>query len=74
MRKLLGFVLALCLLMTTLVIFAQDDQKVIGVIQKNTTDAFHLTINTAAIKALDALKASGEISDYTMAKRIRSRR
>ena len=52
MRKLLMLVLALCLILTSFA-FAEADQKIIGVIQKNTVDAFHLTINTAAIEALD---------------------
>ncbi|NLF27310.1 MAG: substrate-binding domain-containing protein [Clostridiales bacterium] len=66
MRKLLSFVLALCLLLTAATAFAEGDQKVIGIIQKNTTDAFHLTINTAAIASLDALKAAGTIDDYRL--------
>ena len=61
MRKLLMLVLAL-----TSFAFAEADQKIIGVIQKNTVDAFHLTINTAAIEALDALKADGTIDDYRL--------
>lgn len=66
MRKLVGILLVLCLLVTSFAVLAQNDKKVIGVIQKNTTDAFHLTINTAAIEALDALKEKGEISDYRL--------
>ena len=65
MRKLLMLVLALCLILTSFA-FAEADQKIIGVIQKNTVDAFHLTINTAAIEALDALKADGTIDDYRL--------
>lgn len=65
MRKLLMLVLTLCLILTSFA-FAEADQKIIGVIQKNTVDAFHLTINTAAIEALDALKADGTIDDYRL--------
>ena len=65
MRKLLMLVLALCLILTSFA-FAEADQKIIGVIQKNTVDAVHLTINTAAIEALDALKADGTIDDYRL--------
>ena len=65
MRKLLMLVLALCLILTSFA-FAEADQKIIGVIQKNTVDAFHLTINTAAIESLEALKAAGTIDDYRL--------
>ena len=65
MRKLLMLVLALCLVLTSFA-FAEADQKIIGVIQKNTVDAFHLTINTAAIESLEALKAAGTIDDYRL--------
>lgn len=66
MRKLLTLVLALCLVLTAAMAFAEEDAKIIGVIQKNTTDAFHLTINSAAIEKLDALKAEGVIDDYRL--------
>ena len=65
MRKLLMLVLALCLVLTSFA-FAEADQKIIGVIQKNTVDAFHLTINTASIESLEALKAAGTIDDYRL--------
>lgn len=65
MRKLLMLALALCLILTSFA-FAEADQKIIGVIQKNTVDAFHLTINTAAIESLEALKAAGTIDDYRL--------
>ncbi len=44
----------------------EGGREIIGVIQKNTTDAFHLTINSAAIEKLDALKADGVIDDYRL--------
>lgn len=66
MRKVLMFVLALCLILTAFTAVAEDDQKIIGIIQKNTVDAFHLTINSAAIESLEALKAEGTIDDYRL--------
>lgn len=66
MRKVLMFVLTLCLVLTSFAAVAEGDQTIIGVIQKNTVDAFHLTINSAAIEKLDALKAEGTIDDYRL--------
>ena len=65
MRKILVLVLALCLILASFTAVAED-QKIIGIIQKNTVDAFHLTINTAAIEKLDALKAEGVIDEYRL--------
>lgn len=66
MRKLLTVVLVFCLLLMSSSALSEAGTKTIGIIQKNTTDAFHLTINTAAIEALEALKAEGAIDDYRL--------
>lgn len=68
MKKLVALVLSLMLVLTVFSISAGAEAKQVNVayIAKNTVDAFHATLNSAAKEALDALVADGTIAKWQL--------
>ena len=68
MKKLVALVLTLMMVLSVFAISAGAEAKQINVayIAKNTVDAFHATLNSAAKEALDALVADGTIAKWQL--------
>ena len=68
MKKLVALVLSLMLVLSVFAISAGAEAKEINVayLAKNTVDAFHATLNSAAKEALDALVADGTIAKWQL--------
>lgn len=69
MKKLVALVLALMMVLSVFALSAASEAKKeinVAYIAKNTVDAFHATLNTAAKEALDALVADGTIAKWQL--------
>jgi len=68
MKKLIALVLTLMLALSVFAVSAGAEAKEINVayLAKNTVDAFHATLNSAAKEALDALVADGTIAKWQL--------
>ena len=69
MKKLVALVLALMMVLSVFALSAAAEAKKeinVAYIAKNTVDAFHATLNTAAKEALDALVADGTIAKWQL--------
>lgn len=69
MKKLVALVLALMMVLSVFALSAGAEAKKeinVAYIAKNTVDAFHATLNTAAKEALDALVADGTIAKWQL--------
>lgn len=68
MKKLVALVLSLMLVLSVFALSAGAEAKEINVayLAKNTVDAFHATLNSAAKEALDALVADGTIAKWQL--------